>query len=93
MSGNIHQSIAESHPFEVADGIDNKLVDEIWHELDKQLPRVRVRCVVSEIALRFQDATVKTFLPILVHRCAVEQLRQELNNMASADRHLLDEQQ
>ena len=93
MSGELNQSVAEAHPYDGVDGIDDVLVEAIWDELDKQLPYERVRCVVAEIALRFQDATVKTFLSILVHRLAIERLRQELNEMDSTESHLLDEQQ
>ena len=93
MSVELHQSVAERHPYDVVDGIDDVLVEAIWHELDKQLPHERVRYVVAEIALGFQDATVKTFLPILIRRRALERLRQELIEIVSTDNYLLDEQQ
>ena len=89
MSVELHQSTTEAHLDDVVDGM---LIESIWHELDRQLPYARVRCVVTEVALGFQDATVKTFLPILVHRKALERLRQELNKMDSTDNYLLDEQ-
>lgn len=92
MSVELHQSVAEAHPYDVVDGIDDVLIEAIWHELDRQLPRERVRCVVAEIAIGFQDATVKTFLPILVRRQTLEWLRRELNEMDSTDDRLLDEQ-
>jgi hypothetical protein len=78
MSVGLYQDTAEAHPYDVVDGIDDVLVEAMWHELDQQLPRERVKCVVAEVALGFQHATVKTFLPILVHRHALERLRQEL---------------
>ena len=93
MSIELHQSVAEAHRYDVTDGIDDVLVEEIWHELDRQLPRERVGCVVAEIAIEFQDATVKTFLPILVRRRALERLRQEINKMDTTESRLLDEQQ
>ena len=92
MSVELHQSVAEDHPHDVVDGIDEVLIEAIWHELDWQLPRERVRCVVAEIALGFQDATVKSFLPILVRRRALVRLRKEINEIVSTDNHLLDEQ-
>ncbi len=81
MSGDFQQHTAEAHPNEIENGIDDRFVEAIWHELDGQLPRARVHSVVSEIALRFQDATVKTFLPILVHRRAIQRLREEINKL------------
>ena len=92
MSVELHQTIAEAHPYDVVDGIDDVFVESIWRELDCQLPRERVRCVVAGIALRFQDATVKTFLPILVRRRALVQLRKEINQTVSTDNYLTDEQ-
>ena len=83
MSLELNQSLAEAHPYDVVDGIDNVFVDAVWHELDRQLPRERVHCVVTEIALGFQHATVKTFLPILVRRLALERLRQENDEIVS----------
>ena len=82
MSVELHQSAAEAHPYEFVDGIDDVLVEAIWHELERQLPRVRVRCVVAEIAAEFQDAKVKTFVPIFVRRRAIERLKHEMNEIA-----------
>ena len=79
MSIELHQSTAEGYQNEIIDGIDDVLIEAIWLDLNRQLPRERVRCVVTEIALGFQDAAVKTFLPILVRRQALERLRQEMN--------------
>lgn len=81
----MHQSVAEVHPYDAENSVGAALVETIWHDLDHQLSRERVRCVVAEVTLGFQDATVKTFLPILVHRRALEQLRQELGEMDSTD--------
>jgi len=75
----------------VADIVDDSLIEKVWCDLDKQVPLDRVSCVVFEIALGFQDATVKTFLPILVHRRALERLQREINEMASTDGRTSDE--
>ena len=77
MSVELNQSVAEVHLNEVIDGGDDALIETIWHELDRQVPHERVRHVVAEIAREFQDAKVKTFVPMLVHRRALEWLRQE----------------
>jgi len=92
MSVELHQSVTEVHLDELIDGVDDALIETIWHELDRQLPRARVCEVVNKIALGFQDARVQTFVPILVHRRALDRLRLELNEMASTDGRLLDEQ-
>jgi len=92
MSVELHQSVVEAYLYDVLDGVDDALIETIWHELDKRLPRERVGCVVAEVALGFQNASVKTFLPIFIHRRALERLRQELNEMDFTDNRLLDEQ-
>ena len=85
MYARLHQSTPEGSQNEIVDGIDDVLIEAIWLELKKQPPRDRVRSVVAEIALGYQDAAVKTFLPILVRRQALERLRQELNEIDSND--------
>ena len=93
MSVDQYQSAIEVQQFDEAiDGIDDVFIDTIWYELDRQLSRERVCCVVAEVTLGFKDATVKTFLPIFVRRQALERLKQELNEMVAPDSHLLDEQ-
>lgn len=59
--------------------IDEHLVEAVWQDLDKQVSREQIRRVVAEIALEFQDATVTAFVPIFVHRRAVDQLQKQLN--------------
>jgi len=92
MSVELHQSAAEAHPYEFVDGIDDMLVEAIWRELERQSPRERVRCVVAEIANGFQDAKVKTFLPIFIRRRAIERLKHEMNEIASQEDRSLGDQ-
>ena len=82
---NVHDRITE-----IADDL---LVEKVWRDLDKQVPRDRVSCIVYEVALGFQNATVKAFLPILVHRRAIERLRQEIIETAPVHGCSLDEKQ
>jgi hypothetical protein len=91
MSVELHKSAPEEDPYVNADGTYDVIVEEIWQELDKQLPRERVRCVITEIAPGFQDAMVRTFIPIFIHRRALEKLRQEINEIISKEDYLLDE--
>jgi hypothetical protein len=92
MSVELHQSAAEAHPNDSVDGIEDVLVEAIWHGLGRQLSRERVRCVVAEIATGFQDARVKTFVPILVRRRAIDRLKHEMNGIASQENDSLDDQ-
>ena len=91
MSIELHQNADEVHPYDVVDGVEDVLVEAIWHELDRQLPRARVRCVVAEVALGFRNATVKTFVPIFVRQQALERLRRELDELTPTDDRLLNE--
>ena len=59
--------------------IDEHLVETVWQDLDKQVSREQIRRVVAEISLEFQDATVTAFVPIFVHRRAVDQLQKQLD--------------
>jgi hypothetical protein len=91
MSADSHQITTNVDPNDAIDGIDDTLIDTVWHELDKQLPRERVSHVVTEIGLAFRNTMVKTFVPIFVHRRALEQLRRELNGIVPADDRSLNE--
>ena len=55
--------------------VDPYLIEKVWRDLDGQLSREYVRRVVAEVARGFQDAKVKAFLPILIHREALKQLK------------------
>lgn len=57
------------------DGVDKSLVEKVWHALNKEVPREQVHRVVAQIALKYRDAPVQAFVPILIHRQAIDQLR------------------
>jgi hypothetical protein len=57
------------------DNVDESLVEKLWHDLDGQVSREQISRVVAEIAARFQTATVTAFVPIFIHRQALEELR------------------
>jgi hypothetical protein len=91
-SMKLDHSTTEANLYDiVADIVDDSLIEKVWCDLDRQVPRDRVSCVVFEVALGFQNATVKTFLPIIVHRRALERLRQEMNEPISTDGRSPDE--
>ena len=54
----------------------NHSIDQIWHDLDEQIPRVRIRQVAVEVAARFQDAAVTTHIPLYVRHFARELLKE-----------------
>ncbi len=53
-------------------------VEQIWKDMDGMVARATIEQVVSEVALRFDVARIKTFIPIFVHRETVERLKAEL---------------
>jgi len=75
MSMNLRPDTVGVNQYEAMSYVDESLVEKVWRDLDEQLPREQVAHVVAEIALEFQDATVKTFLPILIHRQAMARLK------------------
>jgi len=56
------------------DYADDALVEKIWQDLDGRVSRQQIVRTVREIAAQFQDAKVATFVPIFIHRRALEQL-------------------
>ena len=85
MSVDLHHRTTKALQYDVVDRLDEALIEKVWYDLDWKLPRERVRCVVAEIALGFQDARVKSFLPIFIYRRALERLKQEINETNSPD--------
>lgn len=57
------------------DYVDDSLVEKLWHDLDGQVSRQQIAGAVTEIAARFEKATVTAFVPIFMHRQALEQLK------------------
>lgn len=58
---------------------NDSIIEKVWQDLDGQLSREQIGHTVAEIALEFQDAPVKTFVPIFIHREAVARLKSQLN--------------
>jgi hypothetical protein len=59
------------------DYVDDPLVEKLWHELDGQVSRQRIAGAVTEIATRFERATVTAFVPIFIRRQALEYLKRD----------------
>lgn len=47
---------------------EDGLIEEIWSDLGGRISQEVIRQVVDEIVAEFQDATVKSFIPILLQR-------------------------
>lgn len=54
---------------------DDSLVEQLWRDLDGQVSRQQIAGAVTEIAAKFDKATVTAFVPIFIHRQALEQLK------------------
>ena len=85
MSVLLNQNETELQLDELISGTDEAFVDTIWLEMDQKIPRQQVRIVAAEVALGYQDAKVKLFLPVLVHRRVIERLCQESSEYINRD--------
>ncbi len=65
----------ETDRAELVFDMDNSLVEKLWRDLDGRVSQERIFQAVTEIAAKYQEATVTAFVPIFVHRQALEQLR------------------
>jgi hypothetical protein len=56
----------------------DKLVEEIWCELEGQVAKPLIYQVATEVAGAFEQAKVRAYVPILVRRYTLERLRTRL---------------
>jgi hypothetical protein len=59
------------------DYVDDALVETLWQDLDGRVPRQKIARAVSQVAARFEEATVTSFVPIFIRRQALEYLRHQ----------------
>ena len=59
------------------DNMDDSVVEKLWHDLDGRVSRQQIARAVTQIAARFEKATVTAFVPIFIHRQALEHLRHD----------------
>ena len=78
MTMKLLEPTGEASHHEAMANVDDLLVEKLWHDLDGQVSRQEIVRAVTQIAARFQDATVTTFVPIFVRRLALEQLKERL---------------
>jgi hypothetical protein len=50
--------------------VDEMLVETIWQDLEGRASHEQIRQLASEVASEFEDATVTTFIPIILQRRA-----------------------
>jgi hypothetical protein len=80
-SAHLVSAVAEGDS-EMADELYDSLIEQIWRDLNGQISRVKIRQVATDAAARFQDAKVRTFVPIFIRRDSCEQLRAWLDDQA-----------
>ena len=59
------------------DYVDDALVEALWQDLDGQVSRQQIARAVTQIAAKFEQATVTAFVPIFIQRQALERLRRD----------------
>ena len=59
------------------DYVDDALVETLWQDLGGQVSRQQIVRAVTQIAARFEKATVTAFVPIFIRRQVLEHLRPE----------------
>jgi hypothetical protein len=62
-----------------ADYLDESFIEQIWHDLDGQVPRERIHQIAAEAAAEFRTATVTAFVPVFVRRRTREKLEVLIN--------------
>ena len=57
------------------ENFDNTLIESIWKELKGSVDREDVCQAVLEAKARYQNAAIKSFIPILIRRYVLERLQ------------------
>ena len=55
--------------------VDETLVDSIWNELEGKVGREKIRSAIMRARAKYDTARVNTFVPILVRRQVLDELR------------------
>ena len=80
MSTTLYQSDTKANQHDAMNDVDDALIEKVWRDLDGQVSRQQIAGAVTEIAARFEKATVTAFVPIFIHRRALEHLKGLLAN-------------
>lgn len=71
-SGDNHAMIDEA---DLADLVDDTIIEAIWSDLEGRVDREQVRQVALDVAQDFADATVTSFVPLFIRRHTYERLK------------------
>ena len=61
----------------------DEVIEQIWKDLHRLIPRRRVAEVAREVAVGFADAKVAAYVPLFVRRATCERLLSEANAVAA----------
>ena len=61
----------------------DEVIEQIWKDLHRSVPRYRVAEVAREVAAGFADAKVAAYIPLFVRRTTCERLLPEANAVAA----------
>jgi hypothetical protein len=68
---------AENGNNEVIDDL-NKLIEQLWRDLDGKVSQTRIRQVATGVAAKFHDAPVTANIPLFIRHLTREWLKGEL---------------
>ncbi len=80
----------ETGKSDIINYMNDIVIENIWHELGGRVTYDEIRRAAAEVMdmAEFQNATVTTFLPILIHRRTREKLKtMVVNTMSPGDSH------
>jgi len=58
-----------------SENTDNALIESIWEELNGRVDRDNINQAVLEARARYQNAAIKTYLPIFIRRDVLARLK------------------
>ena len=59
-----------------ADYVSDELIDSIWQELDGRVSHELIKQIAYQVAARYGDAKIMTFITIFIRRQTLEMLKQ-----------------
>jgi hypothetical protein len=71
----VNPSLSETEVDSSADYLNEAFIEKLWHEFGGQATREQIRQVVVEVATQFENATIKTFVPVFIYRQTYEKLK------------------
>ena len=58
--------------------VNEELIEDIWSDLEGKVTRDNILQVATEVATKFREASVMTFVPIFIRRQTSERLKARL---------------